>query len=475
MSIHSIGLLVRFLFLFIVRRVFGRGVLRTPAVRWTIAVGLAVAFVGYCLLSYSVLRDLIAGEDLLATLLSTLAIVVPLWVLVVFTVIRVLFLRADALMRLTFALPATGRERTIAFTVFESLIVGVALTVVFGAFVIASIAIDGPGLLPPVLVLLVLPALTCYLLLSIGYLTFERLLAALGLSRARGLLIPSVLAIALVVMFQVTTVQTQDFLVATTTGREWMSPQLVYSWLADRYGPLAAVAAGAGVVAIALVTIAVVAPRSYSPMLRHIRLFRPRRLTSRVAVNLLAQVRSFETDIVLLFVAVVTVALVVTGTEAPPFAVLMLTFQGVYAFAGADPIRRMVPKTSGPFGDYLSMVLAQAVVFVAASVPVVAVATIQGIDPSLSAIIIGAGLANIILTTTVGIAFPAENGNPFSVLIGVAVMLVVVGTIALAVSAIELPAVVTIAVVLLLCTTAAILGVTGIARIERHRRHEMAH
>ncbi|WP_158864859.1 hypothetical protein [Leifsonia sp. AG29] len=73
----------------------------------------------------------------------------------------------------------------------------------------------------------------------------------------------------------------------------------------------------------------------------------------------------------------------------------------------------------------------------------------------------------VLLTTLAGVAFPPERGNPFSVLVGVAVVAVTVGTVVLGVNIFSLPTPVTVGGMAALTAVAAAYSIYGIARIEK--------
>jgi hypothetical protein len=120
MRLKSVVLLFRLFWLFIVRRVLGRGLLASAAARLSALFLVLAAFAGFNVLSYVVIRQYLGGTGLLEPVLQVANASVGFWVLIAYTLIRVLFMKADELLKLSFNLPVTNKERTLAFALFES-------------------------------------------------------------------------------------------------------------------------------------------------------------------------------------------------------------------------------------------------------------------------------------------------------------------------------------------------------------------
>lgn len=472
MRVRSVVILVRFFLVFLVRRVLSRGVLRSGSARWTAAVAVAGAFIGYCLLSVAVLRHMFGDAEYIAAILTSAGISTLFWVAVTYAIIRVLFLKADELVQLSFVLPVTNKERTLAFVLFEALIVMAALCGAFGGLAIACLVLIGPAALSLLLTSIAMPAISLYLWFSAGYLLFERVVSRWGLARLRGLLLPAALAGVLLLAFQGVNAQSEQFLRAFASDGQYFAPQLVYSWLAGTAGLVPAAAAFIGFCAIGVLLIQLVAPRSYVPVKRHFKVLPSWVAATRFGAYLLVLVRSFETGVVLLFTAIATVLVWVNGLEAPPFAVLLVTFQGVYAFSNSTSLRRIGPQAGRSIIEYSCLVGTQVLLLVVMAVPATLVSTASGLSPLTGAAIVGFGIANIILCSLVGIIFPPERGNPFSVLIGVLLMMVVVGTLAIGLNVFNLPAYANVAFIAVGALVAAAYGVYGMRQIERNQRRE---
>lgn len=464
--------LTGFLSLFLVRRILGRGALRLAVVRWGLAAAALLAFAAFCAFGIVTLRQLVADPALLVPLLRVAGTAVPMWVLAIFTVVRVLFMKSSDLVELTFGFPLTNRARTLGFMLFEAMLVGIGVTVILGALVAGALSIGGLGVLDDVVVCLVLPTCVSYLLASVYYLLLERVLLQFRLARLRAFLVPVVLAGTLIALAVAVSSQSERVLFAAAGEGEYFAPQLIFADLAASHGLLAA--AGVWLVAVALLVALVCSatPRQFDPTRRFTRV--PRVLgSSEFGAYFVAHIRAIETITVYGLVFAGSYALFVAGIRLPPFLLIAVTIQGVYAFVSTEPLRACGPRRHGAVRRYLLVLGPQLLALFVCAVPVGILSALTGIGWREILMVVGFCASNSVVLTLAGIAFPPEKGNPFSVVVGVAVAALVTGTLLLGTSLLGLPTWFSTVVLVIVTACAAVLSVIGMQKIERIERHEV--
>ncbi|WP_255771675.1 hypothetical protein [Pseudarthrobacter sulfonivorans] len=474
MRLRSVLLLSKMFWLFIVRRVLGRGLLRSRTAQLSALLLVLLAFAGFCLMSFVIIRQYLGGTGLLEPILQVANASVGFWVLIVYTLIRVLFLKADELLRLSFSLPVTNKERTLAFTLFESSIVLCLTVFIFGAFSLSTVLLEGPRYIPKVLAAIWFPAVTFYLVLSLGYFLLERLLLSVGLARLRGLLVPMVLALGLALAFPYSTELSNRIVESHFNGQVLAAPPLVFALIQGEHGIWLAAALFVAVSAVLLLLIVGAAPRSYVAVRRFFKVLPASLAATKFGAYLLVLVRSFETAVAVAFMFVYTVFAVLQNIVLPPFVLVLITFQGIYAYSNSEPLRRLATYPGTALRNYLCLVGSQAVLFLALAVPTVAAAQIQGIEFTTSLMIVGFCLGNILISTLIGIAFPPEKGNPFTVLMGVVLTVIVVMIVALGLNIFNLSMVMNLLIFVVLNAVVVIYSILGMKRLEMINRHEMA-
>jgi hypothetical protein len=379
MRLKSVVLLFQLFWLFIVRRVLGRGLLASTAARISAMFLLVVAFAGFNVLSYVVIRQYLGGTGLLEPVLQVANASVGFWVLIAYTLIRVLFMKADELLKLSFNLPVTNKERTMAFALFESSLVLLMTVFVFGAFSISTVLIEGPDYIPRILASIWFPAISTYLLLSAGYYLLERALQALRIARLRGLVVPMVLALGQAVAFPQTNEQSSQIAESYILGHDYNAPVLLYAKLQEDVGLWFSLLVLLTTSAALIPAVVAIAPRKYVPMRRFF-VFLPSRLAGhKFGVYVLVLFRSFETMVAVSFVIVYMLFTWIEHVVFPPYALALITFQGVYAFSNSEPLRRMVTYPGTTVGNYLRLIGSQGVLLMVVGVPVITISLVQGV------------------------------------------------------------------------------------------------
>lgn len=472
----AIGLLVRFHLLFISRRVVARGVMRSRSVRWTVAGISVAAFIGYVLLSITVIRQLFTDTSLLLPLLELVGVSSAFWVVAFYTVVKVLFLKADALTEITFTLPVTNRERAVALLLFEMLLEGAGAVWALGAFCIASALTVGPSALPTIVFGVAVPVVLGYLCLAAIQMLLERALARAGMHRSRGLVIPLMLGGLLVTTFWLTNEQASSYIGALLSEETapW-APQLVILRVGETSGWATAIVLSAALAVVATALLLAASPREYVPLKRFFRVLPGFFASSRFGALILLLVRSFESQFVFAVAVIAAVALPWMGWDVPPLHLMLSSFLGLYAYASSEPLRRITVHRQRPLVVYVQLIGAQTVVLAGTTI-LLGPLHVVGRGAVAEALLVAAfGVATLIITTLVGIAFPPERGNPFSVAIGALLMVLVSAVLALGINAFNFPLAVNALIITVLVALAVFYSVLGITRIEEGARHAVVY
>lgn len=464
--------LTRFLSLFLVRRILRRGALRIPAVRWGLVLTAVVIFAAFCVFGVVTLRQLITDPAMLTPLLRVAGAAIPMWVLAIFTVVRVMFMKSSDLIELTFCFPLTNRARTLGFMLFEALLVGVGVVLILGALVSGTLSIGGTAILDEVIACLVMPTFVSYLLASVYHLAIERLLMRLRLARLRAFLVPVILAATLVAVYLAVSAQSERVLFAAAGQEEYFAIQLLFADIAAAHGLLLAGALWLVVVALLVVAVCALAPRQFDPTRRFARLPVPL-AHSEFGAHLAAHVRGIETITVYGIVLAGSYALLLLDVSLPPFLLVAVTIQGVYAYVSTEPLRSLGPRRHGPVRKYVLLLGPQILTLLVVGMPVGVMSALTGIGWGEVLGVIAFCASSTVIMTLAGIAFPPEKGNPFSVVVGVAIAGIVTGTLMLGTNLLGLPAWFTVTMLCLLTATSALLSAVGMQKIERTERHEV--
>lgn len=464
--------LTGFLSVFLLRRLLRRGALRRPVIRWTLVGACLAAFVGLCVFGSITLRELVGDPQMLPALLRTAGVAIPLWVLALFAVVRIMFMKSGDLVELTYCFPLTNRARTLAFMLFETLLVGVGVVGILGALISGSLVIGGFDVLDDIVTCLVMPAVVSYLLASAYHLALERMLLRFRLARLRAFLMPVLLAATLIALFFVVTAQSERVLFAAVGGDDYFAAQLLFADITASYGLAVATASWLAVVAALIVLVCITAPRQFEPTRRFARVpLLPAR--SEFGAYLAAHLRAIETITVYGLALAGSYALFLYDIALPPILLAAVTVQAVYAYVSTEPLRACSPRRRGPLENYALLLGPPLAALALCAVPVGLLSVLRGIGWIDVLAVVGFAASNLVVLTLAGIAFPPEKGNPFSVVVGVVVASLVSGTLLLGTNLLGLPGWVNGAALTLISVAAMALSLIGLRKIERIQRHEV--
>ncbi|MDV3221351.1 hypothetical protein [Intrasporangium sp.] len=473
MRLRSSLVLAQMLLRFFVRRVSRMGVLRSTAVKV-----LAVATVGTILVTgaiaaYFFLEPMTSDAKVWGLLFEMSTVSVVLWVQIAFLLVKVLFLNAEGMLELSFHLPLTNRERAAALLLYEATMAGMVSTVGFTSLTAAAVVLLGPAALLRLLEAIVFPMILTYLVLSAAYLLLGRLLSLVGLRRIEHVvLILAMFALLMVYASRLGPLSSQatEAYLSDRTEFVWVA---ALAWISGRYGPAAMVAVFL-VAAAALVALALWAtPNQHVRHSRYLKLPFDWPLARRLGPYDRCLLRSAQTWLAIAVSVAVFVGLCLEPVTNPLWALAVLSMSGLYQFAATEPLRVLVADGASPWRTYGRLLRAQLVLLLALAVPSVAVVAAVRPDQLVGSGVALAGcVAGVLIAICIGIAFPAESDNPFSVFIGLAVTAAVLGLVGIALGILQLPQLVVIAIAAGTGVLIVWYSVQGIRAFDSRRRNE---
>jgi hypothetical protein len=457
------------------RQAGSRGALRTRPVRILAALGVAIFLVAATGVCYEFLRPYAQDARVWRLVFCLATYSAILWVMAAYLFVKVLLLNAEGMVLLTLHLPITSRERSVSFLIYEAFMVMIVSTFGFAALAAAAVLLVGPLALPQVLASVIVPALTAYLVMSIGYEVMERFLVWARLHRVKDHLLILVM-FAAIVAYSLQMAR----LTAGASAAYWdeAAAPSVFNFagrLLDS-GGIAELLVWSGLLLAPLSWTAVrLAPRSHVRPSRFLPISLGRRASSAIGPYLAFVARSTQTALSATVSIVLFAFLMLRTPLNPVWAVGIMSMIGLYHYANTVTVQRLQPG-SGPGTVYARLLASQVIMMAPFLVAGSAITLLSGKStPSGTAVAILGCLGALLTSSLVGIVFPAHEDNPLSTLIGLLVLSSLFGLGGLAASILEVPT------GLLMVAMAAIsfffvwFGVRGIsADITRRRYEEVA-
>lgn len=465
-------LLARMLLRFFSRRVLSFGALRSRALRWLAGAG-CVALSAVCsLAAYRFLEPVAGRPDVWSLLFQLVTVSVVLWVQVAFLFVKVLFLNAEGMLQLTFQLPLTTKERIGALLVYESVMVAVVTTVGSGAVCVAAVLLLGVQAVPLLVEAVVLPTAVTYLVLTVVHLALG---CILGVLRARRIapIICLLVQFGLLVTYAGQVEQlSSDIATAHLSGRDGVVWVGALHTFRDRHGWVAMGLAAVAVMTVLVLAVLALTPRHHVPQSRYLPLPARGRGGLWLAYDL-CLVRSSHTLLTSVVALAALISLCLRPVINPLWGLSLSSMAGLYHFAATEPLRVIELDRGRPWLVYGRLIRGQLMLLMALGTPSVVVVELVTTETFGATVQALAGcVGGVLLATTIGVLFPAEHDNPFSVFIGLSLAAVVLGIVGVGVGIVQLPERAVQACLLAALAVSVWYGVLGVGISERRRRHE---
>lgn len=464
--------LARMLMVFFVRKVLSVGALRSRVVRTLLAVGVVALAVAATGTAYLFLRPVTTDQEVWTLILETATVSALLWTQCAFLFVKVLFLNSESLLELSFHLPLTGRERAVALLVYEAVMVLIVTGAGLFSLTAAAVLILGPAAVLPLVQTIAIPVLAMYGLLSLLYVALLRALERTRLRRVARLVGVLVLFALLLVYSRTLAPLVQE------VSRRYLDDDTSFSvvsaptWFADRFGAPLLISAAIAVLALLTAAVLVLTPRQYVRPSRYLRIRRGSRRALLTPYDR-CLLRSSQTWLAALAAAGVLTALCLNPGLNPLWALSLLPMGGFYHFAATEPLRSSGWDRSTPVQVYRQLLRAQLLLLTGGTI--VAALVLAAVRPASLADIgppVAGCLVAAVIATFIGVVFPAEHDNPFSVFLGISATAMVGLVLALAVGILRLDPVVMLLLLILITVVIAMYTVIGIRLDQRRRRHE---
>lgn len=436
---HS-AVLARMLLVFFSRRVLRVGVLKSAPVRVFVAVAAVVLLGAMCTGSYFFLRPLAGEAGVWRLLFDTATVSLLLWVQIAFLLVKVLFINAEGMLRLSYQLPVTNRERATAFLMYEAAMTATVAAAGLVSLAVSALILLGPSAAGYITTAIIVPTVLTYLTLSVLYQVLTRLWMLIGLSRMAGVLNALALFAVLAYYSARMTPMIQDISGAYLNKRTEYTWVTSVSWAWHELGPLLTSAAAVALSAVLVALTFALAPNQHVRQSRYLKLPGSVRLRGVLGPYDWCLLRSAQTVAAAAMALAVFVYLVVKPSVHPLWGLAALSFGGLYQFTATQQLRMLPGVQDSAWRVYARLIRAQVVLLAVFAVPAFALTVaIYPERTAAGAVALASCLGGAAMTTCISIVFPAEKDNPFSVFLGLSVVLIVLGLSLIGLGLLSLP------------------------------------
>ncbi|MCZ4122372.1 hypothetical protein [Streptomyces sp. H39-S7] len=437
---HSV-VLARMLLVFFRRRVLRAGALKSAPVRVFVTVVSVLLLGVMCTAAYLFLRPLADEAAVWRLLFDTSTVSLLLWVQIAFLLVKVLFMNAEGMLQLTYQLPVTNRERSMAFLLYEAAMTAIVAAAGLVSLCVSALILLGPSATGYITASIIIPTALTYLALSVVYQLLTRLWMLVRLSRMAGILNALSLFAALAYYSAQMTPMIQEISGAYLSKRTQYTWVTRASWAWNAHGPWLTLAA-AGALGAALIALSfALAPNHHLRQSRYLKLPGSVRLRRVLGPYDWCLLRSAQTvAAAAMALAVFAYLLVAKPSVNPIWGLAALSFGGLYQYTATQQLRLLPGAQEPAWRVYVRLIRAQLILLAVFTVPALTIAVARHPDQFLSS---GTALASCVggtvMTTCISVVFPAEKDNPFSVFLGLSVVGIVIGLSVIGMGLLSLP------------------------------------
>lgn len=465
--------LTRLLGLFFWRRLAHSAVLRSPLARVG-ALGLLAAYWAISVaVGYAFLKPMVGDERVWTLLLGVSTVSVVLWTLGAFLLVKTLFLNADGLQRHTYQMPLTNKERAVAFLAFEAVAVLTLAMFGFLSMAVVALLLVGPQIVAPLLAAVVFPAILTYLIVTVVYLALERLLVSVRLGAVR----KPILLLLIFVLLALYGLQMQELTLRVSDSYLDGEPVFVWvsflTWILDHAGLAVMLLTMVGLSAATLVSAVALTPNHPQPTARYVRLPLGVSSSRTSGAYFACLARSTQTWITGILALALFVYLLGSGSANPVWGLSLLGIGGFYLYGNTESIRRLQLRSRcRPWMIYAQLVGVQlAALLMIGGLASLLVILLSDATLASCGLALAAAVSSVIIATLVGIVFPASDDNPFSLLVGMIIVSVLLATVVVALGVLQMPPVTMVMALLAAHVLLVVYSIQGINASETRRRH----
>lgn len=433
MKLQNIFRLQKLYYLFFIRQVLSVGVLKEKFFQIVIGFVCLGVTIGTTMFFYNIFDDsnISYDLDLMRFLVQMQGINTFIWTIIIFVFLKILFLKKGSFLNMTTQLPITNQERNISLLWFELIMAMVVTGIVSFSYALAIMLRSGLTYAPLLVSSIIFTALINYLILQLLYVFITYILSLLKLEKLKSMAVLLIFMGVLYFLYQdVMATLIGDGSVALEdlmSRRHWSQ---FFIFIHEQYNFLLSLAVFSFCFII-LTSITLMTPnKMYAEESLYINIKLP--FTGRFnLVNLytLQHFRRIENYATIILVYCVFIFLSLSSSMNPLYALFLNVTLGLYSYAQTDPIRLLSFKLDYcAFKDYVGLILSQVAYLIVIAIPLILVQFItdspQLMISELAPLSLSLTFA-VILSTCIGILFPATKENPFSPFMGVLIIAII--------------------------------------------------
>lgn len=408
-------------------------------------------------------------------LLDIYALTGMMWTFCCFLFVKILFLKTPSFLSFTCQFPVTKRETRAALLVFELLIALMVILVVSAPMVLSLLYQYGSTFFARIIYNVLFMSTTFYLVLDAIYVLMEYILQRFRITKLRGVVMLCIYTVLLMIFYVWGFNQVAESLLLGYVENAGTSPILVFIFLSEKFGALAAMIAylvGVGLLTAVLLSIPVETGNYTNRYLKF-----GKRSTEHTGI-LPSYIRCVNRDVdsynYIILAYFIFAMFTMMGNKNSLYSIMILSLNGMYLYCHTEGVRFLqLQKHYSVIQDYGWLLAAQVFHTVEVSLPMMVIHLLVFRNFMECLVVYMAMCFAHVVMICVGILFPTKKDNPFSAMLGIGSLMLFSFVILFAlfiIKASTLGLVVVFLVVTALCVMLSLQGMDNLVRRERHER-----
>lgn len=417
------------LLVFLKRKVLSYGVLKSKFLKIIILSLLLLYLGGIAFIFFRFFNSMDSSIKQSSIVLDVFSLTIALWTVVGFIFMKMLFIKKRKFINFLVTLPVLQREIKLAMLLFELVIVLIGIQFIASGISIALMLRHGGEFLPRIICNIYFQSTFIYLILEAIYSLISWLIDLLGIYKIKMLILISFLSIGCILIYTQIYSELVDKLLFDYIDNKATSIIVPFAFLLDK--------GGLGITFLIFLFISLVVEcvicfipdnqNDYTANYFKFITIKKMGLQRSYLVNCIRNTDNINYIILSLLIYIV---LMFNRTKYAYYAFLLLMVNSIYFYIQTNEIRLLyLQKEYNVFKDYFMVLYSQIKYITGISLPFVLINNISYFNIKGVLLFYLILISGIILFIMVGILFPPKYENPFSVILGMFVTLMVIMSI----------------------------------------------
>lgn len=421
---------IKLLIIFIKRNVFNIGVLRDKLFKFIITIGGIILIAVISFLMFSFFDNSQSTIEQTQIVLDINGIATMMWTFIIFLFMKILFMKKDSFMLFTKQLPISKREKKVAILFFE-LIIAITIQLIIGlSLFIALIFKYNFQFITRMICNVLFVSVTWYLILelinSIIILVFD----FFKLNKIKNIAIYCIFTIMFLLTYKLIYPLIVDKVLFGYMDGEKTSIFLIYSYIMDNYGFIFSLITFIVIAFITSILILSLPKELESSTCRYIKLGNGSKNINFLKAYILNFARGVDAKNYLIISIALYALLIIAKVPNAIYIMILLSVNGIYSYIQTESLRMIsIQKKYSAIKDYYYLIISQYIYISLVSIPFVIISCIVEKNIKSNMMIFPAIALSVIIFTLIGIIIPPKRENPFTAIIGFAIILLIISII----------------------------------------------